>query len=171
MVGIVLAWARHTAKIRAKSLIGQKKTFSIIAHLCSEMAFFGRKSTFRQVWLIRWYSRTKHAAHSYLGNRTTAHTEYALVELLIFSWNFEYVNSLALRDTHRFKKAKYWNIAHFCSEKRKTSFRWVHPGSLIGLIQKEEWSKWKPKYMESNCWPQLRSLGWFSWKFGQFLSI
>jgi hypothetical protein len=37
--------------------------------------------------------------------------------LLIVGWNFEYVNSLSLRDTHRFKKAKYWNIAHFCSEK------------------------------------------------------
>jgi hypothetical protein len=68
------------------------------------------------------------------------------VVLLIICWNFVYVNSLSLRDTHRFKKAKYWNIAHFCSEKRKNSFRWVHPGSLIGLIQKEEWSKWKPKY-------------------------
>jgi hypothetical protein len=44
MVGIVLAGARHTAKIRAKSLIGQKKTIVIIAHLCSEMAVLGRKS-------------------------------------------------------------------------------------------------------------------------------
>jgi hypothetical protein len=28
----------------AKSLIGQKKTIVIIAHLCSEMAVFGRNS-------------------------------------------------------------------------------------------------------------------------------
>jgi hypothetical protein len=44
MVGIVIAGARHTAKIGAKSLIVSKKTFSIIMHLCSEMAVFGRKS-------------------------------------------------------------------------------------------------------------------------------
>jgi hypothetical protein len=48
-----------------------------------------------------------------------------IVLLIIIRWNFEYVNSLSLRDTHRFKKAKYWNTAHFCSEKRKNSFRWV----------------------------------------------
>jgi hypothetical protein len=44
MVGIVISQAGHTAKIGARSLIGQKKTFSIIAHLCSEMAVFGQKS-------------------------------------------------------------------------------------------------------------------------------
>jgi hypothetical protein len=48
MVGIVIAQARHTAKIGAKSLIVLEKTFSIIAHLCSEMALFGQKLTFRQ---------------------------------------------------------------------------------------------------------------------------
>jgi hypothetical protein len=40
------------------------------------------------------------------------------VVLLIICWNFEYVNSLSLRDTHRFKKAKYWNIAHLSRYKR-----------------------------------------------------
>jgi hypothetical protein len=40
MVGIVIARARHTAKIRAKSLIVSEKTILIIAHLCSEMAVF-----------------------------------------------------------------------------------------------------------------------------------
>jgi hypothetical protein len=40
MVVIVLGRARHTAKIRAKSLIGQKKTVVILAHLCSETAVF-----------------------------------------------------------------------------------------------------------------------------------
>jgi hypothetical protein len=48
MVGIVFPRARHRAKIRAKSLTGPKKTISIIAHLCSEMAVFDRNFTFRQ---------------------------------------------------------------------------------------------------------------------------
>jgi hypothetical protein len=93
------------------------------------------------------YSRTKNAATQfYLRTRTTAHSEYWWVVLLIICWNFEYVNSLSLRDTHRFKKAKYWNIAHFCSEKRKVSFRWVNPGSLIRLLRVKEGSQRKPKY-------------------------
>jgi hypothetical protein len=40
MVGIVIPRARHTAKIRAKSLIGQKKTTVILSQLCSETAVF-----------------------------------------------------------------------------------------------------------------------------------
>jgi hypothetical protein len=43
-VRIVFIRARHCAKIRAKSLIVLEKTIVIIAHLCSEMAVFGRKS-------------------------------------------------------------------------------------------------------------------------------
>jgi hypothetical protein len=109
------------------------------------MAVLDRNFTFRQAQTIR-YSRTKHALRFYLRSRTTAQTEYVWVVLLIICWNSEYLNSLSLRDTNRFKKAKYWNSAHFCSEKRKISFRRVHPGSLIGLIQREEWSEWKPKY-------------------------
>jgi hypothetical protein len=82
------------------------------------------------------YSRTKNAVHSYLRNRTTAHIEYVMIVLLKIWWNFEYVNSLSLRDTHQFKKAKYWNIGHFCSEKRKNFFRWVNPASLIIVYRK-----------------------------------
>jgi hypothetical protein len=45
IVGIVIIRARHSAKIRAKSLIvSEKKTVVITAHLCSEMAVFGRNS-------------------------------------------------------------------------------------------------------------------------------
>jgi hypothetical protein len=44
MVEIVIVRAQHSAKNGAKLLIGQKKTFSIIAHLCREMRVFGRKS-------------------------------------------------------------------------------------------------------------------------------
>jgi hypothetical protein len=44
MVGIVIIRARHSAKIRAKSLIVLEKTIPIIAQLCSVMAVFGRKS-------------------------------------------------------------------------------------------------------------------------------
>jgi hypothetical protein len=38
LIGLLIARARHTAKIGAKSLIGQKKTILITAHLCSETA-------------------------------------------------------------------------------------------------------------------------------------
>jgi hypothetical protein len=103
----------------AKSLIGSKKTIVIIAHLCSEMVVLGRNTIQFFQRSIR-YSSSKHAVHSYLRNRTTAQTEYVWIVLLIIYWNFEYVNSFALRDTHRFKKRKIWNIAHFCSEKKKT---------------------------------------------------
>jgi hypothetical protein len=44
MVGIVIIQARHSAKIRAKSLIVSEKTTVITAHLCSEMAVLGQKS-------------------------------------------------------------------------------------------------------------------------------
>jgi hypothetical protein len=67
------------------------------------------------------------------------------VVLLIVCWNFEYLNSLSLRDTHRFKKSKYWNIAHLSRYKRNT-FRRVNPGSLIRLLRDEESSEWKPMY-------------------------
>jgi hypothetical protein len=56
LIGLVISRARHTAKMGAKSLTEQKKTFSFIAHLCSEMAVLGRKSTFRQAWSIRYSS-------------------------------------------------------------------------------------------------------------------
>jgi hypothetical protein len=42
MVGIVIIRARHSAKIRAKSLIVLEKTIVITAHLCSETAFLAK---------------------------------------------------------------------------------------------------------------------------------
>jgi hypothetical protein len=149
LIGLVIIWTRLRAMNLAKSLIvPEKNFFNHRAPMQWNGSFWPKISpnpTFRQAWLIR-YSRTKHAVHSYLRNRTTAQIEYVYVVLLIICWNFEYVNSLSLRDTHRFKKSKYWNIAHFCSEKRKISFRWVHPGSLIRLLRDKEGSERKPKY-------------------------
>jgi hypothetical protein len=82
------------------------------------MAVFGRNSTRCFEWSIR-YSSSKHAVHSYLRNQLPPRPSIWWVVLLTICWNFEYVNSLSLRDTHRFKKRKIWNIAHFCSEKKK----------------------------------------------------
>jgi hypothetical protein len=61
------------------------------------------------------------------------------VVLIIFWWDFECVNSFALRDTHRFEVEKN-------EVEKKNSFRWLLPGSLIDLILGEERSQWKPKY-------------------------
>jgi hypothetical protein len=77
---------------------------------------FWPKFTFQLHISIR-YTRRKHAVHSYLRTRTTDHSEYWWVILLIICWNFEYVNSLSLRDTHRFKKAKYWVSRTFAVKK------------------------------------------------------
>jgi hypothetical protein len=77
LIGLVIIWSRLRAMNLAKPLIGSKIAFSIITHLCSEMAVFGRKSTFRQAWSIQ-YSRTKLAIRFYLRNRTTAQTEYLM---------------------------------------------------------------------------------------------
>jgi hypothetical protein len=81
LIGLLIARAWHTAKIGAKSLIGQKKTFSIIAHLCSEMAVFGRKSVlFLLPGLIDRFDTqwTKNAFQFYFRNRTTAQIEYVM---------------------------------------------------------------------------------------------
>jgi hypothetical protein len=75
MGGIVIARARHTAKIGAKSLIGQKKSIVITAHLCSETAVLAQIPASRHDVSLQ-YSMTKHAVRFYLRNRTTAHTEY-----------------------------------------------------------------------------------------------
>jgi hypothetical protein len=118
MVGLVIIRARHSAKIRAKSLIRSEKSYF---NHCTPMQWNGRFWTeiSPSGFIDRFDTQqSKHAVHSYLRIRTAAQTEYALVVLLIFSWNFEYVNSLSLRDTHRFKKAKCWNTARFCSEKK-----------------------------------------------------
>jgi hypothetical protein len=67
----------------------------------------------------------------------------------------KYVNSLTLRDTHRFKKGKNETSRTYRGLK-KCCFSWMPPGSLIGLIQGEEWSN-ESLSMESNCRPQLGS--------------
>jgi hypothetical protein len=48
IVGIVIPRARHSAKLEQNHSSYRKKAFPTIAHLCSKMAVFGRKSTFRQ---------------------------------------------------------------------------------------------------------------------------
>jgi hypothetical protein len=77
LIGLVKLIGGHSAMNLAKSLIGSKKTIVFIAHLCSEMAVFGR-NTIRFFQRSIQYSTTKHAVHSYLGYRTTAQTEYAM---------------------------------------------------------------------------------------------
>jgi hypothetical protein len=85
LIGLVIIWSRLRAMNLVRSLIGSKKAFSIIAHLCSETAVFGQKLTFGLDGLIR-YSTTKHAVHSYLRNLTTAHTEYVMGCTLLKLW-------------------------------------------------------------------------------------
>jgi hypothetical protein len=76
MVRIVIIPARHSAKIRAKSLIVSEKAILIIVHLCREPAVSGQKS-YLPASLIDSILKLEHAVHSYLRIRTTAHTEYA----------------------------------------------------------------------------------------------
>jgi hypothetical protein len=99
MVGIVIIWAQHSAKIRAKSLIVLQKTIPIIAHLCSEMAVFGRKSV-RFFQRSIWYSTTKHAVHSYLRNRTTAQTEYVVMGCTVNNLSEFWVYKLTFLKRH-----------------------------------------------------------------------
>jgi hypothetical protein len=119
-VRIIFIRTRHSAKIWAKSLIVSEKNY------CNHRAHMQWNGSFWPKILPSGKlhrsdtQETKHAAQFYIGNRTTAQTEYLMDVLLYFCWNFEYVNSLALRDTHRFKKAKYWNTAHLLRYNRKT---------------------------------------------------
>jgi hypothetical protein len=118
-VRIVFIRARHSAKIWAKSLIVSEEKY------CNHRAPMQWNGSFWPKILPSGKlhrsdtQETKHAVQFYLRNRTTAQTEYLMDVLLYFCWNFEYVNSLAIRDTHQFKKRKIWNIAHFCSENNR----------------------------------------------------
>jgi hypothetical protein len=76
----------------AKSLIiSNKNYFNHRAPMQWNGSFWPKISlifAFRQAWLIR-YSRTRHAVHSYLRNRTTAQTEYLMgntVAILLKLW-------------------------------------------------------------------------------------
>jgi hypothetical protein len=147
MVRLVIIQARHSAKIRAKSLIVSEKNFinQIIAHLCSEMALFGRKSTFRQAWFIR-YSRIK-ACYSILlkesNYRPDRVSDGSTVNNMLKLW----VCRLSFLKRHpSVQKSKTLKHRALLQWKEKNSFRWVHPGSLIDLILGEETSQWKPKY-------------------------
>jgi hypothetical protein len=74
------------------------------------------------------------------------------VVLLIFWWNFEYINSLALRDTSWIKKQ---NIETPRTYRCKTNI-WNNtvifgiilskPASLIRPLRVEEWSQFQTKY-------------------------
>jgi hypothetical protein len=81
LIGIVDLIGGHSAMNLEKNLSCRKKTISIIAHLCSEMAVFGQKSVlflpsgFRDRFDTQ---GTKHVFRSYLRNQTTAHREYLM---------------------------------------------------------------------------------------------
>jgi hypothetical protein len=157
----------------AKSLIvSEKNFFNHRAPMQWNGSFWPKISpnfAYRQGLLIR-YTRRKHAVHSYLRTRTTDHSEYWWVILLIICWNFEYVNSLSLRDTHRFKNSKYWISRTFAVKKGI-----FHPVGTPRLIHwpnkgRRMLPNSRPS-MESNCRPQLDLFGCLSWKFSEILSI
>jgi hypothetical protein len=104
LIGIVDLMGGHSAMNLAKSLIVSKKLFQWSRTYAVKWEFLAENLTFRKAWSIR-YTRSKHAVHSYLRNRTTAHSEYLMgytVNNMLKLW--VYVNSLSLRDTYRFKK-------------------------------------------------------------------
>jgi hypothetical protein len=86
MGGIVIIWVRHGAKTLAKSLIVSNKNY------CNPRAPMQWNGS---LWL-------KILPSGKLDQFDTQ--EESMLVLLIICWNFEYVNSLSLRDTHRFKK-------------------------------------------------------------------
>jgi hypothetical protein len=133
MVGIVIARAQHTAKIRAKSLIGQKKAIVITAHLCSETAVLDRNTIRFVHWSIR-YSTTKHAVHSYLRSRTSAQTEYVMGST-VYSFHAMAFNKRPLLGVHFFRgriSLKNWTISPLFSHDT-SSFK--EPCLLIYLIE------------------------------------
>jgi hypothetical protein len=60
--------------------------------------------------------------------------------VLIIWVNFEYINSLSLRDTHQLKKEKNETPRTFAVEKQY-SIHWMNPASLIDQKHEEEWTK------------------------------
>ena len=120
MVGIVLFIARLRAMNLAKSLIISEKNFfnhrAPMQWIGSFWPTISPNVAFRQASLIQ-YSRKK-ACCSFLLKGIELPTILSMYGLLlIICWNFEYVNSLSLRDTHRFKKAKYWISRTFAVKK------------------------------------------------------
>jgi hypothetical protein len=141
IVGIVVPRARHSAKIRAKSLIVLNKNYS---NHRAPMQWNGSCwpkispiFALQQAWSI-WYSRAKHAVHSYLRNRTTSHSEYLIgstVNNLLELW---VCKLFCLKRHPSIQKSKIFKYRALLQWKEKNTFRWVHPGSLIGIIQEED---------------------------------
>jgi hypothetical protein len=135
----------------SKSPIVSEKAFSIIAHLCSEMAVFGRNSTRCFEWSIR-YSSFKHAVHSYLRNRTTVQTEYLMgstVNIMLKLW----VSQLSFLKRHpSIQKVKNEEYRALIGTKWIFGTIWYKPASLLGLLRDEERSKWKPRLCEKSTW-------------------
>jgi hypothetical protein len=122
LVGLVKLIGRLSAMNLAKSLIVSEKNYSNHrAPMRWNGSFWPKISpifAFRHDGSIR-YSRAKHAVHSYLGYRTTAHIEYLMgstVNNLVKFW----VYKLSYLKRHpSVQKARYWNTAHLLRYKRK----------------------------------------------------
>jgi hypothetical protein len=170
MVGIVIARAQHTTKIRAKPLIVSKKTILIIAHLCSEMAVFVRKSTFRQTWSIR-YSRNK-ACRSFLLKDSNyrpqrvsdGYTVNILLKLWVCKLSFLKRHPLIQKSKIMKQRALIVVIKEILLPMNQPRLiDWSNTGRRMLPNSRQS--------MESNCRPQFGSSSWISWKFERILSI
>jgi hypothetical protein len=135
IVGIVITWARHSAKIRAKLLTVPNKNY------CNHNGSFWPKIspifTFRLQWTIR-YSMNK-ACCSFLlkesNSRPDRVSDGSSVNNMLKLWVFK----LSFLKRHpSIQKSKILKHRALLQWKEKNSFRWVHPGSFIGLIQEED---------------------------------
>jgi hypothetical protein len=68
------------------------------------------------------------------------------VVLLIRSGKFEYINSLSLRDTHRFKKQKYEISRTFAVKREKTPSVGYTPAHWLSKYRKKNAPKFQTKY-------------------------
>jgi hypothetical protein len=150
MVGIVIARARHRAKIRAKSLIVSEKTF--FNHRAPMQWNGSFRPKISPIFASRFdgsirYSRSKHDVLFYLRNRTTAHhTEYLMgctVNNLLKLWVCELSFLKRHPSNQKVKNVKYRALI---------GTKWIfgtllyQPASPINILRDEESSGWKPKY-------------------------
>jgi hypothetical protein len=140
MVGLVIVRARHTAKIRAKSLIISEKNY------CNHRALMQWNGSFWPKFylpasLTDRILKTKACCSILL--KESNYRPYRVCDGL-YCW---YVLKLWLCKLSFLKrhpsnqKSKILNHRALLQWKEKNSFRWVHPGSLIGLIEEQECSQ------------------------------
>jgi hypothetical protein len=161
----------------AKSLIVSKKlfyssekTFSIIAHLCSEMAVFDRNFTFRLDRQFR-YS-TKKECYSFLLKESNYRPFRVCMGCTVNNLLKLWVCKLSFLKRHpSIQKIKILKYRAVLQWKKKNLIPAGTPRLTNQTIKRWRMLRMRGLSMESNCRPHSASFELYSCKFGRKLSI